>query len=173
MIFKKKTNTEKNADTTIHHGEVQHSFISPEFVDYERGTGWYVMTSIISFAVIAFGLLTGAMTLVIAYLIFLAVYFLLHHSEPRMIEVAITQHGIRIDGVFISFDEVRSYWIHWQPPYQAELKLHLKRNLQPIATIHIFGQDPHALRTLLSPHVEEMKDRDDTLSNILSRALRL
>jgi len=158
---------------TVHHGEVQHSFITPEFVDYERGPGWYAVAGVISLAVIAFGVLTGAMTLVIAYLIFLALYFLLHHSEPRMIEVAITKHGIRIDGEFTTFGEMRSFWIHWQPPYQAELKLHFKRNLRPIVTIHIFGQDPHALRALLSPYIDETKDRDDTLSNTLSRALRL
>ncbi len=156
-----------------HHGEVRHTFYAPEFLDYERGMVWYAVAGGISLVILAVGLLNQAITFVIAYLLAMAVYFLLHHTEAKLLEVSVTAYGVRIDGEFFPYNEIKSFWLIWDPPYIADLKLELRRRLHPIRTIHIFGQDPESLRTLLRAHVEEATERGETKTSTLVRLLRL
>lgn len=156
-----------------HHGDVHHAFYAPEFLDYERGMVWYAVAGGISLLIIAVGILNQAITFVIAYLLAMAVYFLLHHREARLLEVAITTYGIRIDGEFFPYNEIRNFWVIWDPPYVADLKITVHRRLHPIRTIHIFGQDPEHLRQLLSSHITEATDRGESHTSTLIRMLRL
>jgi hypothetical protein len=157
----------------LHHGEIQHVFYSPEFLDYPRGPLWYLVAAVIGIGIITFGVLTHAITLTIAFLLFIAVYWLLHHHESKILEVAITQHGIRIEEKeFIPFGEISEFWIIHNPPFVSDLKLKVQRKWNPIRTIHIFGQDPTELRNLLTPHVKEVT-REEELSDLIARSLRL
>ncbi|MFH1546068.1 MAG: hypothetical protein ABIE14_01690 [Patescibacteria group bacterium] len=169
-----KLNSENkpNSKMQIHHGEIQHIFYSPEFLDYPRGPLWYLVAAVIGVGIIAFGVLTQTITLTIAFLLFVAVYWLLHHHDAKILEVAITRHGIRVEEEFIPFGEIQEFWVIYNPPFVADLKLRVNRKWQPIRTIHIFGQDPTELRDLLSPRVKEV-EREEELIDLIARALRL
>ncbi|MFH1375342.1 MAG: hypothetical protein ABIH35_01590 [Patescibacteria group bacterium] len=156
----------------VYHGEIRHSFLSPEFLDYPRGPFWYLTAGLIGVIVLTIGILTHTITLTLAFLLFVAVYWLLHTREARMLDVAITRHGIRIEDEFTPFSDIKEFWIIHDPPFVADLKLQTKRKFNPIITIHIFGQDPLALRQLLDPHVEEV-EREEAFTDLLVRALRL
>lgn len=123
--------------------------------------------------ILTFGVLTRTITLTIAFLVFVAVYWLMHHKEARPIEAAITKYGIRYGDDFFSFGEIKEFWIIHKPPFVADLRLHVSRKWHPFVTIHIFGQDPVVLRALISPHVKEIRGRDESTVDILARALRL
>ena len=157
----------------MHHGEIQHEFYSPEFLDYPRGPIWYLVAGIIGVGIITFGVLSQSTTLTIAFLLFVAVYWLLHHHEARILAIAVTQHGIRIEEErFIPFNEISEFWIIHNPPFVSDLKLKIVRKWNSVHTIHIFGQDPTELRYLLSPHVKEVEHKE-TLCDLIVRALRL
>lgn len=158
----------------VYHGAIQHEFYSPEFLDYPRGPLWYLVAGIVGVGIIALGVLTKAITLTIAFLLFVAVYWLLHHREARILEIAITQHGIRIeqDDEFIPFGEISEFWIIHSPPFVSDLKLKVKRKWHSIRTIHIFGQDPAEIRSLLIPHVKEV-EKEEELIDLIVRALRI
>lgn len=173
MDFLQKNPPRKKEDLRAHHGEVQHSFLAPEFLDYPRGPVWYLVAGTIALGILTFGILTHALTLTFAFLLFVAVYWLLHHREARMIKVTFTRCGIHYNHEFFAFDEIKEFWIVHKPPFVADLKLHVQRKLHPILTIHIFGQDPFTLRALLSTHVTEIKDREEHFVDLLARALRL
>lgn len=156
----------------IHHGKIRHVFYSPEFLDYPRGPLWYIVAAVIGVGIIALGVLSQTITLTIAFLLFVAVYWLLHCREAKILEVAITQYGIRIEDEFIPFGEIQEFWVIYNPPFVADLKLRVNRKWQPIRTIHIFGQDPTELQNLLSSRVKEV-EREEDLSDLIVRALRL
>jgi hypothetical protein len=166
--------TNQNQLDQIHHGEIQHSFYSPEFLDYPRGPIWYLVAAIIGISIITLGVLTHSTTLTIAFLLFIAVYWLLHHRPARIFEIAITQHGIRVEesGEFIPFGEITEFWIIHNPPFVSELRLKVQRKWNPIRTIHIFGQNPAEIRSLLVSHVKEV-ERGEELGDLIVRALRI
>ncbi len=158
----------------LHHGVIQHEFYSPEFLDYPRGPLWYLVAGIIGVGIITFGVLSHSITLTIAFLLFVAVYWLMHRHEARILEVAITQHGVRIEqnDEFIPFGEIEEFWIIHNLPFVSDLKLKTKRQWSSVRTIHIFGQNPEEIRALLKPHLKEV-ERAETLNDLIIRALRL
>lgn len=163
----------KTALAQVHHGEIKHSFYAPEFLEYPRGPIWYLVAGFIGLGIITLGVLTHAITLTVAFLVFVGVYWLLHTREPKILEVAITQSGVRIEGEdFIPFGEIAEFWIIYNPPFVADLKLKVKRKWNSIRTIHIFGQEPAELRRLLAPHVKEV-EREEELTDLIVRALRI
>ena len=172
-LKKPKLNPKKETSLPqIHHGSIRHTFYSPEFLDYLGGPTWYLVAGVVGIGIIAFGILAHAITLTIAFLLFVAVYWLLHHRETRILEIAITQHGIRIEDEFLPFGEIEEFWLIYNPPFVADLKLRVKRKWQPIRTIYIFGQNPDELRDLLAPRVKEVT-REESLSDLIVRALRI
>ncbi|MFH0834146.1 MAG: hypothetical protein V2A63_02020 [Patescibacteria group bacterium] len=169
MAEKPKT----NALAQIHHGEIQHSFYAPEFLEYPRGPVWYLVAGFIGLGIIALGVLTQAITLTLAFLLFVGVYWLIHNREPKILEIAITQHGVKIENEeFLPFGEIDEFWIIYNPPFVADLKLKMNRKWNPIRTIHIFGQEPEELRRLLAPHIAEV-ERSEELIDLIVRALRI
>lgn len=173
MLFGKKHEKPTETALAAYHGEASYRFHAPEFLDYERGPVWYAVAGVISLAIVAFGILTDGITFVLAYLLFVAVYFLRHHQTARLIEVAILAHGVRIDGEFFAWQQVASFWVVWDMPYVADLKFQIRRRWQPVVTVHIFGQDPMHLRSLLTPHIHFDATRGESHLDLIARALRL
>lgn len=157
----------------MHHGEIRHSFYSPEFLEYQRGPMWYLVAGFVGLGIITLGVLTHAITLTLAFLLFTGVYWLLHARAPKILEVAITQHGIHVEGEkFIPFGEIEEFWIVHNPPFVADLRLKVNRKWNSVVTIYIFGQDPEELRKLLAPRIKETP-RGEALSDLLVRTLRI
>jgi len=157
----------------VHHGEIRHSFYSPEFLEYPRGPVWYLVAGFVGLGIIALGVLSHAITLTLAFLVFVGVYWLLHAREAKILEIAITQYGIQIEGEgFTPFGEISEFWMIYKPPFVADLKLKVNRKWNSTRTIHIFGQEPEELRRLLTPHVKEV-ERDEEIIDLIVRALRI
>lgn len=171
MFAKNKRSAPKTTLIT-HHGQIQHSFLSPEFLDYRRGPVWYVLMVATLLLAVSLGVLTHAIMLTLALLLFVGVYWLIHNQPARLIDSAITANGIRYGDKFFAFGEIKEYWIVYRPPMVAELKLHLNQKLSPIVTIYIFGQDPLVIRKLIGSHIKEVR-RNETFVDLLIRALRI
>jgi hypothetical protein len=163
----------KNSSSIADVGEVLYAFHAPEFMQYERGPAWYFVAGVISLVLIAVGILTQSIAFVGAFLLFIAVYFLVHHHDPRLIEIAITQKGIRAGAEFYPFEQIENFWLIDQQPYVADLKLRLKKSFNAVVTLHYFGQDPAQLRELLVPHAAELLDQKENFFDTLTRLARL
>ncbi len=148
-------------------------FQSPEFLQYERDTTWYAGAGVFTVLLVAIGIVTHALSLVVAFLLAIAVYFLIHQHPPRMIDVRITPDGIYHGEEFFAFGEIKHFWFIHEPPYVADLKIRLKRAWQPIRTIHIYGQDLAQLRAVFEPYVTELPDQKESFPDLLIRAMRL
>jgi len=161
-----------SANLRVHHGQIRHAFYSPEFLEYPRGPLWYFVATIVGIGIITLGLVTNSITLTLAFVLFVAAYWLLHEHEPRLLEISITQNGIRIEDDFVPFGDIEEFWIIHNPPFVADLKLKVRRKWQSTLTIHIFGQEPEELRKLLAPHLKEV-EKEEELADLIVRALRL
>jgi len=166
-------NTKKPTITPELTGETIYGFPAPEFLQYPRGPVWYLVFGVISLAFVAFGILAHAITLTLAYLLFVGIYFLTHHHESGLIEVRICERGIVVKDEFTAFSEISEFGIIWDPPYVCDLKLQVKRRLRPVLTVHIFGQDPERLRELLEPKIKFNPETTESPVDLLIRLLRL
>lgn len=167
----KKTKTHSKLPPT-HHGEIRHTFLAPEFLEYQRGPLWYLAAGSVILTILAVGILTNTLTLVLAISLFVAVYWILHHQKPQPVEITITDAGLKIGQKFFAYPQIKHFWLHWNPPYVTDLKLEIHRKFQPVLTIHALGQDAATLRQILLPHLTETS-REEPLTDFFIRICRL
>lgn len=173
-MFPFKTNTDRKKQQPVHPGATLVAFDAPEMLDYARGPVWYLVAGAASLFVVTIGILTQAITLVIAYLLAASVYFLLHHRAGRLIRVTLAEHGITVGEDYFSYTELAEWWIVWRPPHIADLRFVRRNRLAPVTIVHLPPEvDAEAIRTALAGRVPEMPDRDASLTDIISHLLRL
>ncbi|MBI4114212.1 MAG: hypothetical protein HY445_00015 [Candidatus Niyogibacteria bacterium] len=147
------------------------SWHAPEYVYHEKDGRWYAILGIITLLLlgIAFFLnnfLFGILIIVASFA--LALY---GAKRPKIVTFSLTTQGIRIDDRLYPYENIRSFWLHYDPPAFKELSIVFRKTIMPRLTLPLEDADPNEIREILIKYVSE-KPHDQTLSDTLSRVLR-
>ena len=82
----------------------------------------------------------------------------------------INKHGIAIDTSFFPYQELKSFWIEYQPQYIQELSLQSKKWYHGYFKIPIDGKNPLKIREALLEFLPEER-HEDSLVETISRKL--
>lgn len=146
---------------------------TPEFVPMERTKKWYLITSIIVIALIAYAILSDSATMAVVFVLLAGMYFMVHKKEPRIVNVIITELGIFYDKQFYHYNTINAFWIVYNPPFVRALYLRLGGKAFKYVRIELNSQDPIKLRHFLSKELPEMEGVEERFVDILVRLLRL
>lgn len=146
---------------------------APEYAEHDHGPLWKGVMSIIVVALIIFGIITDSIPLVIVVVLFSGVYFLIHSHKPKILDIAITDVGVKNGDKFYSFEEIQTFWIIFDPPHVKTLNLKVKKGLEKEISIQLQEQNPAEIRAFLNTQVPEWKNRTETFSEVLIRILKL
>lgn len=144
---------------------------APEFEKYEKGPGWFISVGAIALIIFTISLMTK--NFIFAFLIILAVFIIFIYAlkEPRIIKFKIDGQGLNIDEKFYRWEELKSFWIFYEPPQLNYLSIESKRWTMPLIKISLKEQDPVAIRQALIKFIPEEK-QEESLIDILTRYLR-
>ncbi|MBL7053279.1 MAG: hypothetical protein ISS02_01285, partial [Candidatus Portnoybacteria bacterium] len=120
----------------------QIEWIAPEFEQYEKSKSWFITTGLIAGALFLLAIFTK--NLLFALMIAL-VYFVIStyaSKNPREIKLAITPKGIKIEQTLYNFENLRSFWLFYDPPEVKELSIRSKKTIMPYIKIPLGEQDP-------------------------------
>lgn len=123
---------------------------------------------LIAGAVAAFFLQTfifGAMLLISGGLIASYVF-----RQPRRLHTFISGRGVTIENRQYEFQDLKSFWIFYDPPLWKDLSLESKKTLMPRIKIPLDGQNPLRLREILLRFLPEV-EHQETLTDIISKRL--
>ncbi len=142
-----------------------------EFEKYEKGPGWFIVLGI--FALIIFTIVLLMKNFIFAILIILALFtiFIYALKEPRLVTFKISGKGITIDTKIYSYEELKSFWIFYEPPQIKELSLKSKKLLMPLIKIPLEEQSPTLIRGALIKFIPEQK-QEQSLIDIVARNIR-
>jgi hypothetical protein len=142
-----------------------------EFQQYSKNTSWFVVGGLIAFSLFLWAALTKNFLLVILVILgyFTVMAFAL--KKPRKIRLAITPRGVMIDRVLYRFDNLKSFWIFYDPPELKELSLRSKKTIMPYIKIPLGQQNPVKVRQVLLKYLPERKQEESLIDN-LARSLR-
>jgi hypothetical protein len=98
--------------------------------------------------------------------------YLMLQKKPRIIDFIITHEGIITDREILDFDNVHSFWIFYDPPYEKILSLRMKGGATPYAHIPIEDQDPSEIRRILLGIIPEKKQKKNML-NVMKNLLQV
>lgn len=144
---------------------------APEFFYFEKTEIWFAVSGLI--AIIIFITALWTRNILFALLVFLGYFSITIYAikKPRDIDININSQGIKIDRTLYTYDNLKSFWIFYEPPTLKEISLLSKKKIMPHIKIPIGAQDPAAIRKVLVQYLREKK-QDESLIDNITRQLR-
>jgi hypothetical protein len=146
---------------------------APEYANRDRGPVWKGVMSVIVISLIAYGILTDSVPFALVIVLLVAVFMLTHKNNPGKVEVALTDMGVRFGERFYPYDDIRAFWIYFDPPEVKTLNLSVSKGAIREVSIQLEEENPAEIRALLSSEVKELKNKSESLTEILIRILKL
>lgn len=143
---------------------------APEYEKYERGRKWYLYVALILLAIIGYAVYTDSPIMAITFVLIGVVGYIFLNRDPQIIDFAVTQDGIIAGREMYDFDNIKSFWIFYEPHDIKVISLHTKSTLMPFVHIPIHNEDPVEIRRVLLEYISEVK-QDPSLADTFERLL--
>lgn len=137
-----------------------------EFKKRQKTVSWYIGWGILSLLIIAFAVWQKSALMVIVFVLISVCVYLFAQKEPKKINFAISKKGIKIDGKLYDYDELKSFWIFYDPPSKKILSLESKKILMPYVNIPINKLNPVKLRKILLKYIPEKEHQESLIDNL-------
>ena len=82
---------------------------------------------------------------------------------------SVTSHGIRVGSRLYPFEDLRSFWIFYDPPLFKEISLRSKKTFMPVIRAPLGELDPIRLRHILLRFLREEEEETSVVDIIAKR----
>jgi hypothetical protein len=144
---------------------------APEFEYYHKDKSWLVMVGLIAAGLFLWALLTK--NIIFALLIGLSYFATMAYGlkKPAPVKLVVTSQGIKINQTLYEFDNLKSFWIFYQPPQVREISLRSKKTIMPYIKLPLGEQNPVEVREVLLKYLPERKHKESLIDNF-ARSLK-
>ena len=143
-----------------------------EFASKPRNERKYIFLGLILAAIVFYAVYTNSPVMAITFILIGIVTYLYSHKTPRHLVFQITREGVQVANELFEYENLRSFWIFYEPGERKEISLQTKSVLNPFVHIPIHDQDPVFLRECLLKFIPEVKQTPGILDS-LEKALDL
>jgi hypothetical protein len=145
---------------------------APEYEHFERTSDWYWALGIITVTLFVAALLLKSVLFGIMILLGGFSLGLYGARKPRTISFGIGPRGVKINEKNYFYDDLKSFWVRYDPPHTKELVIESKKTIMPHITIPLADADPVAIREYLLKFLKEEKI-EESLAITVGRLLKL
>ena len=144
---------------------------APEFEQYQKSKSWFIATGIIAGLLFLWALYTK--NFIFALMIGLSYFTIIIYAtkKPKEIKLAIIPKGIKIEKTLYEFENLKSFWLFYNPPEIKELSLRSKKTIMPYIKLPLGEQNPVEVRNVLIKYLPERKHKESLVDN-LARQIR-
>jgi hypothetical protein len=146
---------------------------APSYIPYNRNFAWYAINGVIVSLLVLAGFLLKSATFAIVVIVFAMVYLLIDQKEAKMLDVVISDVGVKFGSRKIQYNEIKTFWIEYSPPYYQILHLVPQKKFEPEISISFHGLSPSQLRQILTKYLPEWEEKQKTLTEQITRILGL
>lgn len=153
--------------------EVKKTEISWSAEEYEhsrKSNEWYWSLGVITLALATAALLLK--NILFASFIVLAGFTaaLYGVKKPKVVKFTIGARGAQIDDKIYPYENLKSFWIKYDPPQKKELEIISKKLFMPRLILPLGDADPNEIRAILIRALKE-EETKDSLSDIIAERL--
>lgn len=152
------------------HSEVLIEWQGPEYEHHPKEKKWYLVASLIIAAIVIYALVNNSPIMAILFILIGIVGYIQLEKPPRLLNFKVTHDGVWAGNELYDFDDIKSFWIFYEPPHTKILSLHIDAILTPYIHIPVHQIDPVELREVLMDFVPEEKQKPtiiDTIERVL------
>ena len=139
---------------------------APEFEYYKNSQSWFITIGIIAGILFLIAIFTK--NFLFALLVGISYFLIVTYSskKPDNTKLLISPKGIKINNVLYEFENLKSFWIFYDPPEIRELSLRSKKTVMPYVKIPIGDINPVKIRRILIKYLPEKKHKESAIDNI-------
>jgi len=144
----------------------------PDFEHYPRSKKWYTGISIIVALIVFYAVWTDSIIMAIVFSLIWLVGYLQLSRPQTVIDFAVTYDGILVGDEIYDFDDIKSFWIFYEPPHTRIISLYMKGYLRPYLHIPLHQIDPVIVHEKLVEFIPEEK-QEQNFVDVLERLLHM
>lgn len=148
-------------------------WVAPDRLKHEKGWQWFVAAGTLLILLLGYAFATNSWTMAVAFIVLAGVYMISHHTDPKAMQVRITTLGIYAGKRKFPFNQVKAFWLIYEPPHVKVLKLMTTDKIMGEVTIQLDGQNPGEVRNVLLKQIPEYEGRGESLVDVIIRMAKL
>ena len=139
---------------------------APEYEFRKKSPDWFwalgiIIAALIFSAIIFKNILFAILAIVGGFS--LALY---GARKPKIVSFSISPRGIKINDKIYYYDDLKSFWINYDPPHKKELLIESKKTFVPHIAIILGEADPMAVREYLLKFLKEERIEESLITTI-------
>ena len=139
-----------------------------------RSRRWYVIAGVVAVLLIAYGVWTRDFLFSGLLVLFGLTFGLMRRQPAKALVLAITDNGVAVGQTFYSYQELKGFWIIYQPPEVKNLYLEFRNPFKPYLPLPLGPQNPVTARHALLDYLpEDLRREDEPVLDQISRLLKL
>ena len=156
------------------YGEIYAQWKFPRVVKHERGRWWYLWAGLVVVGLLTYAIISRNFLFVLIIILTTVIFLLLDKGDAEEGEIAITEDGVLIDDKLWPYEDLRDFWLIYDPPRAKRLYLNPRNTLRGQLSIPIEEQNPVAIRQALLTYLPEDSERDEeSFTDFVSRIFKL
>jgi len=144
-----------------------------EYIQHKKGWKWFFVAGLTDAVFCIYAAISQNWIFLIALILFSAIYIWQHDISPRYVDVIVSHAGIKVGDKEYPYQNIRSFWLIYRPPYVKILHLRLNSKYLPDLAIQLGDQDPVVLRNYLCSQIHEDTGKEEDTLNTIVRLLKL
>lgn len=157
--IKTKTESEPNQIQQI-------EWQAPEYEFHQKKPDWFWALGIIVAALVFSAIIFKNMLFAILALMGGFSLALYGARKPKIVSFSISPRGIKINDRIYYYDDLKSFWINYDPPHKKELLIESKKTFVPHIAIMLAGADPVAIREYLLKFLKEERIEESLITTV-------
>ena len=145
---------------------------APEFEIYEKSGRWYLASAALLTGLVIYALITNSPIMAITFILIGIVGYIHLQRNPEMLTFKITPRGIVAGKDLFAFENIKSFWIFYDPTHTKTISLHTNGSMLPYVHIPLGNEDPVEVREILLEFVEEIH-QEPSFIDVLERVLHV
>jgi len=146
------------------------SWQAPEFTFHKKSTDWFWAVGITTIALIIASILIRNFLLVILAGISGFSILMYGAKRPNIIDFSISNKGIQAGNKIYFFDDLKYFWIRYDPPHTKQIILESNKLLMTHLSIPLGDIDPDVAKETLLKFIKEKKI-EESFSETVSKFL--
>ena len=157
-------------DEGEYHDTYFYGWTALEHDPYTVGKKFYLFSTIFLAAIVIYALVSNSPIMAIVFILIGIVGYAFLKKEPQTINFSINADGIIAGNEIYEFEDLKSFWIFYDPPHEKILSLQSKGKFTPHIHIPIGNENPVKIREILIDFIPEEK-QEHTLVDAAERFL--
>ena len=141
-----------------------------EYEDIPKSNNWFWSVGIIAASATLASILLGNILFAILVMISSLTIILYGVKRPKKVIFSFTGRGLQIDSRLFPYENLRSFWIHYDPPAKKNITIEPKKLFMPTMLIPLEDTDPNIIREHLLKFLKEER-HEESITQTISRLL--